>query len=197
MMAARTRRSVAALLCGAFALSPMRAAHPQSSDASREQCTCDIPGHSERTGAQVVNAASCVLERRYPWCNIYLATTENSQAHAVLLSTLRDIPAQGGEKELVEFLGRMFQRYLEATAKTEPESAAVRVADARTIEAIIPKSFGMISRCIVSFGDRKTLSEEGEEVTCSVGRESGWLRIEFEIEGRRYAFLFSPNGAAP
>ncbi len=92
----------------------------------------------------------------------------------------------------------MFRAYADADALTQPDRVATHKADALAIEEVIPKSFGMISECIVSFENRKPADvQKQDRVQCSVGRESGWLRIEFEIASRRYSFLFSPNGKVP
>jgi hypothetical protein len=164
-------------------LEPARAADP-----SPEQCTCDIPGAAKRTGAQVVNAGSCVLEPRYPWCDIFLATTENSPAQSTLVGTLRSNSPD--PEKLRSILLPMFDRFVNSSS---PELTKVRKSDAETIKVLIDKSYKEISICVQNFDKGQSVSQENPATRCDVGPVSRWLKIVFLVNGRTYIFLFSPN----
>jgi hypothetical protein len=165
----------------------------RATDPSPEQCTCDVPGANPRTGAQVVNAGSCVLEPRYPWCDIYLATTENSPAQSTLVGSLKSVPGTGDPQALRAVLIPMFEQFVSSSSATAPELYEVRKQDVSVIGTVIDKNYEQIAFCIQNFDNREPVSQEMPDARCSVGQESRWLRIILVVEGRTYIFLFSPN----
>ncbi|WP_149763203.1 hypothetical protein [Neomesorhizobium albiziae] len=140
-----------------------------------------------------MNAASCVLEPRYPWCDIYLATTENTPAQSTLVGSLKSVPGSSDPQALRAILIPMFEQFVSSSPQTSPELYEVRKNDAGVIGAVIDKNYEQIVVCIQNFDKREPVSQEMPDARCSVGQESKWLRIILLVEGRTYIFLFSPN----
>jgi hypothetical protein len=183
--------SAAAVLGTQFVLTGTSLQPARAADPSHEQCTCDIPGNAQRTGAQVVNAGSCVLEARYPWCDIFLATTENSAAQSTLVGTLRS--NSPNPEKLRSILLPLFDQFVNSSAQTSPELTKVRRSDAETIKALIDKSYQELSICVQNFDKGEAVSQENAATRCDVGPVSKWLKIIFLVNSRTYIFLFSPN----
>ena len=190
---ARKATAVGMILGALFFLLWQMPYSARAGDPSPEQCICNVPGASPRTGAQVVNAGSCVLEPRYPWCDIYLATTENSAAQSILVGSLKAVPnISGNTKALRAVLIPMFEGFVSSSSGAPPELHDLRKQDVGVIGELIDKNYEQIAACIQSFNKRESTKETGETL-CSVGPESKWLRIVFHVGSRTYVFLFSPN----
>lgn len=165
-------------------------------DSSPEQCTCDLKGFDKRTGAEVVNAASCVLELRHPWCDIYLAALEETDRHIAIVSslggTLRPL-SQGNAQELKTVILDLFDNYVGAIPARASEYSGLYENDRGYIETALDEESGYAFKCILFFlKERKPISMETKRLKCSVGSQSRWLKFAFENEGRQYLFLFAP-----
>jgi hypothetical protein len=165
-------------------------AHAQ--DASKEQCTCDLTGFPDRTGAQVVNAASCVLELRHPWCDIFLASIEGSEEHTTAISEIDDA-SSGDVASIQELILEMFDRYLASIPARAAEMADTFGSDRNAIEESAQEKSEILLECAKSFSSRSAVAAGEGKVTCSVGEQSGWLRIRFDLGERAYLFLFAPE----
>ncbi|MBS9405464.1 hypothetical protein KG088_17815 [Halomonas sp. TRM85114] len=161
-----------------------------AADPSPEQCTCNLQGFDEKTGAEVINAASCILALKHPWCDIFLASTEDSEAHETFVSELSQVPEFW---ELQEILMPMFERFIEAVGRARPELASEHAANANIIIDLIQKSFDEFSYCLEAFQYGEPVTESTATTSCAVGSQSGWLQLEFRVDGRRYLFLFAPQ----
>ncbi|MCP5299085.1 MAG: hypothetical protein H6954_05210 [Chromatiaceae bacterium] len=162
-------------------------------DASPDQCTCNIPGQNKKTGAQVVNASSCVLEARYPWCDIYLASTENSKKHRVIVGSLNEAAAESDREKLKALLLDMFDRYVESTARNRDIGQEQYNSDRQMIDSILNEDFEQIRTCINAFNSNEPTERGSRTSHCYVGNQSRWLRIAIKSEGKdHYIFVFAP-----
>lgn len=184
----RTTRMLLLAIASTFATPSVLARDP-----SPDQCTCDIPGQKERTGAQVVNASSCVLEEHYPWCDIYLASTENSKKHRVIVGSLNEAAAESDREKLKALLLDMFDRYVESTARNRDIGQEQYSSDRQMIESILNEDFEQIRTCIDAFRSNEPTNRESRTSHCYVGNQSRWLRIAIKNDGNeRYIFVFAP-----
>lgn len=159
-------------------------------DPTPEQCTCDLQGFNEKTGAEVVNAGSCVLALKHPWCDIFLASTEDSETHETIISELRQTEEFG---DLETILMTLFDRFVEAVGRDRPGLASEHAENAKSIVGLMEESIDEFSYCLDAFQSGDPVTESTDLTSCAVGSQSGWLKLEFRVDDRRYLFLFSPQ----
>ncbi|WP_306169360.1 hypothetical protein [Halomonas sp. MMSF_3323] len=159
-------------------------------DPSPEQCTCDLQGFNEKTGAEVVNAGSCVLSLKHPWCDIFLASIEDSEDHATIIAELSRADDFGS---LEVALLSLFDRFVEAVGRDDPGLASEHAENAYTIVSLLEESIDQFSYCLDSFKYGESVIESTDLTSCAVGSQSGWLNLEFIVDDYRYLFLFAPQ----
>jgi hypothetical protein len=192
----RQPKACGGALCAALLVTTLLTcpAFVYAADPSPEQCTCDVPGAGQRTGAEVVNATSCLLEARYPWCDIYIATVENSQQQSVLIGDLKLVPQADDPQRLKDILGSMFDGLAAANLASNPDLATQYEGVGGALRRTVDEAFPALAECIAAFEKSSPMAAESSNAGCSVGSESGWLKIVIAIEDTLYIFLISPNG---
>ncbi len=157
---------------------------------SREKCTCDIGSH---VGSTVVNAAACLRDRIGDWCDIYLAATENSQGMNVVIARLTAGVQEKDGRATFDLLLDLFNRYIEAQKQVSVASFERLAASYPTLKETLAKAMPQIQECIAKFLNGEKIAAEGEGHSCSVGAESGWLRITLNIGDSQFSYLFAPK----
>lgn len=168
-----------------------QAAHGE--DASREKCTCDVEhGPVQEHGAVVNNATACwsTVDVQREWCQITVQALEGDPQHDAIISQFirADDPAT-----LVAILQNL------AMSSTSGDAEQDEVAKAKAELPAVIKSFDKLTAtCIDGFlkpsenKEDRTNIEEGA-FSCSVGKETGWLRLSYRIGEIRFVFMIAPH----
>ncbi|MER8843386.1 hypothetical protein [Mesorhizobium australicum] len=141
----------------------------------------------------VNNATACwsTVDVQREWCKITVQALEGDPQHdAIIREFIRaDDPAS-----LVAFLQNL------AMSSTPGDEEQGEVAKAKAELPAVIKSFDKLTAtCIDAFlkpsenKDERTNIEEGA-FACSVGKETGWLRLSYKIGEVRFVFMIAPHG---
>jgi hypothetical protein len=163
-------------------------------DASREKCTCDVEhGPVQEHGAVVNNATACwsTVDVQRQWCQMTVQALEGEEGepqHKAIISELikADDPAS-----LVVLIQK-----LAASSPTTEEQSEVAEAKAELPAAI--KSFDKLAAtCIDGFLKPSENKEERINIhedafDCSVGKETGWLRLSYKVGKIQFIFMIAP-----
>ncbi|RWM10442.1 hypothetical protein [Mesorhizobium sp.] len=168
--------------------------------AGREKCTCDLErSGTNQNGAWVKNATACWLTEFHQshWCDISVESLEGSQSHSALVQTLFKLDAGGSD--LVRAFQTQFENFIGTTAD---DGKATDDFDRQTARDAVPVLLKdkqeEIGECVNAFRDAsfgkggKSVADE-EKFRCSVGQESGWLRMEFRIGDDWLVYALSPK----
>ncbi|MBZ9883311.1 hypothetical protein LB535_13200 [Mesorhizobium sp. CA10] len=161
-------------------------------DASREKCTCDVEhGLVQQHGAVVNNATACwsTVDVQRQWCQITVQALEGGSQHEAIISELikADDPAS---------LVALIQKLAAGSTSGNEQS---EVTEAKTELPAVIKSFDKLAvTCIDGFlkpsenkGDRTNIHEDAFD--CSVGRETGWLRLSYKVGEVQFVFMIAPH----
>ena len=159
--------------------------------ATREECTCTLEGRYDPTGAQVVNAGVCERDQIGQWCDIYLVATENSNRHQSILLTFDRAAEAGDPEEFSDVLQGLLKEYVNSR-EGKPGYDRAR-ANEDQLSASIYRLAPEIQSCVSAFLVTEQSSVQADGFMCSVGPESGWLNISFEVNEGIFSFLFAPG----
>jgi hypothetical protein len=157
---------------------------------THEKCTCDI---GQRVGSTIVNAAACLRDRIGDWCDTYIVAIENSPGHDVLIARLVAGAQDADGVALFNLLLDSYERYVGAQKEISVPSFDRLVANYPTLKETLVKGMPQIQSCITKFLNGEQAGAEGIDYTCSVGAESGWLRITVRLGDGLFSFLFAPK----
>ncbi|WP_299739102.1 hypothetical protein [uncultured Roseobacter sp.] len=191
----RLLRSSFKLSCLSLVLFVFSGGFALAQDPSPDQCTCDLVGFGAKTGADVVNATSCVQELRHPWCDIYLAATEESEVHSQYISIFDNAASSSDFSDVQRLILELMERYLQAIPQRREELADQYGTDFSYIESQLGngQTIDVMQTCIGSFVNNEPIVKEGDGYSCAVGSQSGWLNLQFRRDNRFYRFLFAPS----
>lgn len=165
----------------------------QDPDPSPEQCTCDLEGFDSRTGADVVNAATCVQELRHPWCDIYIAAVEDSRAHNGHIAIIRGVAKTSETSAIKSLIKELLDRYVDAVRRgTDFHSEYDEDIQFISKKLRDEENSKLLYYCLDNFLNYSPTVERNDGFGCAVGSESGWLNIQFTRDDRVYRFLFAP-----
>lgn len=164
-----------------------------ASQASKEQCTCDLVERKiQDHGAEVVNAGSCVRHdfENDEWCQIYIKYLEDQAENKDFVrSIVTDTLENSGR--LSKHLLRLFDEYVKWTV-LEVDFPS----DRSHLKQVMADYNGKALDCVKNFAAGKPFSTEEGLFSCRVAAQTRWLRLSYKLDPgklvRGYSFLFAP-----
>jgi hypothetical protein len=180
-------RSTIGALCFLFA----GAVFAADGDATKEQCTCNI---AAKVGSSTENAAACVRQHFENWCKIYVAALEGGTSHQRLVASVYNagIAASQNTAQMTDLLAGLYEGLVNSTRPTDQASAQMMGADKGLVFDAIKRHGPLVGGCVQAFRDKRPITVQDGNITCSVGELSKWLSLTVVVEGRRYSFLLAP-----
>lgn len=188
------RPPLAAALLAALLAVPAAAAPPEP-----EKCTCDLQRNAvEDDGAKVLNATACWSTELHDrqWCDISVASLRGSGGHRRTVAIVLNHAAAGDGAGLARDLAEAFAAYLGSADPTAPSRWDLDPERAQTeAAAVLTGATEALGRCATGFAQwhearEGAVSGETDRLRCSVGSDSGWLRIEVMLEGGRLSVVY-------
>ncbi len=175
----------AVVSCVIFQIAPASAENP-----SRDKCTCDLEkGDPPENGAWVQNATSCwsteIRERQ--WCDITVQSLATGTAQT---SVVLDLLGKGSDPgSVTTAMQDRFQQFA-ATASRSDTSLDIKRA-IEVVPGILKANDDIIQRCVGAASEGKLgFRLKGRDtLMCQVSEISGWLRVEFQVDDARVAYM--------